>query len=235
MLKNAFETVLDSACSFPCPGCRTEVTDGARNVFCADCRTRLKPILPPHCPGCGSELDGVLELCSKCMEFKKRPWDNAFALFNLQGFGQQLIHRFKYNNTPEMARAFGGLAAEIIATGDIKIDVIVPVPLHWTRTLMRGYNQSMLVCEIISARLNIPCRMLLTRCRRTRQQAKLNRQQRIENLAGAFALKKGADCKKLAVLLVDDVFTTGATLAAATAVLREASPSKIYVLSLGRR
>ncbi|MHB9138792.1 MAG: ComF family protein [Victivallaceae bacterium] len=88
---------------------------------------------------------------------------------------------------------------------------------------------------MISARLNMPCRILLTRCRRTRQQAKLNRQQRIENLAGAFALKKDADCKNLAVLLVDDVFTTGATLAAATAVIREASPNKIYVLSLGRR
>ncbi|MFA6103455.1 MAG: phosphoribosyltransferase family protein [Victivallaceae bacterium] len=235
MLKHVLNIVLDSSCSFPCPGCRKEVTAEARNVFCPDCRTRMKPILPPRCPGCGSELDGVLELCSKCMEFEKRPWDGAFALFNLHGPGQQLIHRFKYNNTPELARAFGGMAAEIIAERGVKIDVIVPVPLHWTRTFMRGYNQSMLVCGIISVRLGIPCRSLLSRRRRTRQQAKLNRQQRLENLSGAFALKKGVDCRKLSVLLVDDVFTTGTTLAAAAAVLREAGPEKLYVLSLGRR
>ena len=235
MLRNALETVLNSTCSFPCPGCRTGITEEKRNVFCPDCRARLKPILPPHCPGCGSELDGVLELCSKCMEFEKRPWDNAFALFNLYGFGQQLIHSFKYNNTPEMARAFGGLAAEIIAGSGVKLDVIVPVPLHWTRTLMRGYNQSMLVCEIISAKLGVPCQSLLSRCRRTRQQAKLNRQQRIKNLRGAFVLREDADCRNLSVLLVDDVFTTGATLTAAAIVLRKATPGKIYVLSLGRR
>jgi ComF family protein len=169
------------------------------------------------------------------MEFEKRPWDNAFALFNLYGFGQQLIHRFKYNNTPEMARAFGGLAAEIIAGSGVKLDVIVPVPLHWTRTLIRGYNQSMLVCEIISAKLGVPCQLLLSRCRRTRQQAKLNRQQRIKNLSGAFVLREDADCRNLSVLLVDDVFTTGATLTAAAIVLRKATPGKIYVLSLGRR
>lgn len=227
--------VLDSACSFPCPGCRQEVTEGARNEFCQDCRARMKPILPPRCPGCGSELDGVLELCSKCMEFAKRPWDGAFTLFNLQGLGQQLVHRFKYNNTPELARAFGNFAAEIIAERGIKIDMIVPVPLHWTRTFMRGYNQSMLICWIISLRLGIPCRSLLSRRRRTRQQARLSRQQRIENLDGAFALQKGVDCRKLSVLLVDDVFTTGTTLAAAGAVLREANPEKLYVLSLGRR
>ena len=235
MLKNVLDIVLNSTCSFPCPGCRKEVPEEARNVFCPDCRTRMKPILLPHCPGCGSELDGVLELCSKCMEFEKRPWNGAFALFNLHGLGQQLVHRFKYNNTPELARAFGDLAAEIIAERGVKIDMIVPVPLHWTRTFMRGYNQSMLVCGIISVRLGIPCRSLLLRRRRTRQQAKLNRQQRFENLDGAFALKKGVDCRKLSVLLVDDVFTTGTTLAAAASVLREAGPENIYVLSLGRR
>ena len=64
MLKNILDIVLDSTCSFPCPGCRKEVPEGARNVFCTDCRARMKPILPPHCPGCGSELDGVLESVS---------------------------------------------------------------------------------------------------------------------------------------------------------------------------
>lgn len=227
--------LVDMGISFPCPGCRELLVEDGRNLFCGNCREMLNPVRPPYCPGCGGANDGVLELCSKCLACEPRRWEKAYALFELHGYGQELIHRFKYNDTPELARAFGALLAERIGGEEIEFDCIVPTPLHWTRRLWRGFNQSELVCRIVSRRTGIPLRKLLVRSKRTRQQAKLNRKEREKNLIGAFSLKKGEICENKTILLFDDVMTTGATLSAAVEVLLDAGAREVYVMVLGRR
>ncbi|MDD5729418.1 MAG: ComF family protein [Victivallales bacterium] len=226
----------EAVCPFPCLACGVKLGYG-KNLFCPECLNELKLICKPRCPGCGGAADGVLEFCSKCMEFERRPWDGAFALFDLRGAGQQLVYAFKFYNRPEMARPFAAMACGLLReeAGDIEFDLIIPVPLHWSRSLNRGYNQAQLFSEELSRLSGIPCRKLLRRIRRTPQQARLDREQRRKNLLGAFALKKGEDLTGKTLLLTDDVFTTGSTLCASVAAFRDSGVKAIYTLVIGRR
>lgn len=221
--------------AFPCPGCGEQEVDASPNKLCDPCRERLRFIQPPICAGCGGEIDGVFELCVKCMREAVRPWSKAFSLFDLSGYGQELVQGFKYNNRPELARALGSLSSECFMDEFSQADWLVPVPLHWSRYLTRGYNQSQLVCRVIAEQSGITLKNILVRQRRTRQQAKLSREQRKVNLTNAFSLKRGANCKNRTILLFDDVLTTGATLTAATNVLLEAGARDVYVMTIGRR
>ena len=225
------ETVLP----FPCPLCDEEISDSGPNFLCPECLLKLRPFSDPTCPGCGGALDGVLEFCSLCMREEPRLWCGAMALFPLTGSARQLIHRFKYRDTPEMARAVGLLGAQRLELSGIKPDVIVPTPLHWTRQLQRGFNQAEQFSRMLAHYSGIPSESLLCRVKRTHQQAKLNREQRKKNLSGAFSVKKGAKLKKRDILLVDDVMTTGATLHSAAASLAAAGVGRIFIMVIARR
>ena len=227
-------TGTELVCSFPCLFCGVELGDG-KNLFCGKCLSEFSIIAPPRCPGCGGTLDGVLEYCTKCMEFEKRPWDGAFALFNLRGAGQRLVYAFKFYGRPELARPFADLARELIENENLDIDMIIPVPLHWSRCFTRGYNQSALFCEELARLTKIKFQPALRRIKRTRQQARLDRDQRRKNLSGAFVLKAGVDLSGKTILLVDDVMTTGATLSAATKAFENSGVKAIYTLVIGRR
>jgi len=222
------------ALSYPCPGCgATEIARG--NTFCAECRRRLNCFHGPYCPGCGGDIDTALEVCSRCLHADIRQWQEAITLFPHEGLGRELIHRFKYRQEPELARAFGILAAETLTARGIRPGIIVPVPLHWTRQWMRGFNQTALICRELGAETGIPVRPLLRRIRRTRRQATLTRDERKKNLAAAFSLADEEFCRNDDILIVDDVMTTGSTLNAAAAVLRQSGTEKVYVMALARR
>jgi ComF family protein len=221
--------------AFPCPGCGEQEVAMRPNRLCDSCRDQLKLIQPPICAGCGGAIDGVLELCVKCMREELRPWGKAFSLFELSGYGQELVQRFKYNNRPELARALGGMISEVFNAELDRAGWLVPVPLHWSRYWFRGYNQSRLICRIIAEQTGITMKDLLIRRRRTKQQAKLSREQRKLNLTNAFLVKRGVNCKNRTILLFDDVITTGATLTAAANVLLDAGVSNVYIITIGRR
>ena len=129
------------------------------------------------------------------------------------------------------------LADEMIASGFYSdIDAVVPVPLHWTRRWSRGYNQAEVIGKVIASALGVPLRAdILKRLRRTRTQTKLSIEGKTANVRGAFGVRKGSDINGLShILLVDDVFTTGATLHSCLLALREEKsfPIKISVATL---
>ena len=215
-----------------CIACGKNMSDS--NGLCNKCLKKLPIVLPPLCTGCGAENDGIFDICPKCLKEQKRPWKSAYALMRMEGEGKKLIHRFKYSDDTTLARFFSVAASEKIIGSDNKPDIIVPVPLHWTRRLTRGYNQSALFANFISKQTRIPYRSILKRVKKTPRQVKLNREKRMKNMDGAFTVKKKSTCENRRILLVDDVMTTGTTLTYAAKALLEASAKEVNVLVILR-
>jgi ComF family protein len=115
-----------------------------------------------------------------------------------------------------------------------QIDAVVPMPLHWTRATMRGYNQAALLAEGVGARLGVPVRRVLRRCRRTKRQTTLDVDSRQRNVRGAFRARAPRADDRGHLVLVDDVCTTGATLADATRALLAGGADKVSVLTVAR-
>ena len=219
-----------------CPMCGGIPFDGSPNMFCKDCFEKLPFIRNPVCPGCGGELYGILDVCPDCLHAEKKfPWKRAAALFKMDGSAKEVIYQYKYRKGPELARPRGRLAAGCLENAGIKPDLIVPTPLHWFRHLQRGYNQAELLCNVIGQETGIPVRNLLRRKKWTRQQARLDRKQRIRNLHQAFSIIDSTNCRNRCILLVDDVMTTGSTLSAAAETLLGAGAAEVDVLVLARR
>jgi ComF family protein len=143
---------------------------------------------------------------------------------------QSIVHAFKYSGMPRLAAHFG---RSIAGLAPRKIDVIIPVPLHRTRTAERGYNQAEMLARGIAGRQEATMIRVLHRTRPTPSQTHLSIPERMENVRGAFALARHA--KKIEgkhALLVDDVMTTGSTLASAAETLWEAKPKSVSILVL---
>ncbi|OGV53662.1 MAG: hypothetical protein A2X45_04705 [Lentisphaerae bacterium GWF2_50_93] len=219
--------------SFPCPGCLLNMPEGSSGL-CAECHGRIPTVKNPVCPGCGAENDGIFEVCGKCLKEEKRSWKRAVSLMRMEDYGRELLHRFKYKNDTSLARPFGMMAAEILRRSEIKPDLIVPVPLHWTRSFTRGYNQTALVSHIISSETGIPMKKILKRVKRTPKQANLSGVERRKNLKGAFSATCDEICRNRVILLVDDVLTTGSTLSSASSVMLESGAKEINILILAR-
>jgi ComF family protein len=148
---------------------------------------------------------------------------------------REAVHRLKYQGGTAMVPLLGSAMAEDWRRyGQGEPEVIVPVPLHWTRQWGRGYNQAELLARYVGGELGLPCERLLRRRRRTAQQAMLDRAARRGNVRGVFAQARGARAAGRHVLLVDDVMTTGATLGEAARVLGDAAVATVSVLTAAR-
>ena len=231
-----FAKIIRNYIPLNCPECGGEPFDGAAGHFCAECLRKFHFIHSPVCPRCGGELSGILDMCPDCLHSGQDfPWKRGIAVFKMTGAVREAVYSYKYRNCPEYARAFGQLAAGALLSSGVKADLIVPTPLHWFRYLQRTYNQAELLSGEISRETGIPVMNLLRRKRWTRQQAKLNREQRIRNLDGAFSIRDSTNCTGRCILLIDDVMTTGSTLAAGAKVLLDAGAAEVNVLVLARR
>lgn len=149
-------------------------------------------------------------------------------------------YQIKYHGNISAGRFFGMMLGNRLATSEqfADVDVVVPVPLHWARRLKRGYNQAEVIASGVAESMGIPLRTdLLKRRRRTRTQTKMEVEEKIGNVKGAFIASPGAsnisDIRH--ILIVDDVFTTGSTLYACFAALRTSftAPVRISIATLG--
>lgn len=211
----------------------------APGVLCPACWAEVAFIGPPCCEACGlpfeyDEGDGML--CGECTA-RPPPFRRARAAVLYGPASRRLILDFKHGDRTEAAPAFAGwmvrAAADLIATAE----VIVPVPLHWTRLFARRFNQAALLAYAIGRQSGLPVAPdVLVRRRRTPSQGHLGRSARRRNVAGAFIVPPGRAARVVdrRVLLVDDVMTTGATLAACTRALLRAGAQSVDVATLAR-
>lgn len=219
-----------------CPLCRAAAPATPWGV-CAPCHDGLQVLAPPLCTGCGGACDTMLALCTECLELP-RPWTRGVSVFPHRDLGRTTIHRLKYRGevavAPVLARA--AASAYRAAFSAPAHDALVPVPLHWFKEMRRGYNQTELVAADLTRELQLPLARLLVRRRYTPSQTRLSRAARLLNIGQAFALRRGAAPAVAGrrLLLLDDVFTTGATLSACTRVLLRAGAARVDVLTLAR-
>jgi competence protein ComFC len=216
-------------------GCRIEAeAKGECSVFCEPCRASIMPPPEHHCPVCSHPMAGLM-LCPNC---DGRHWhlETIVTACRYEGGVREMIQRFKYGRDIAMARSLGILLLR--ALSDVRLsgrsfDAVVPVPLHPQRERERGFNQADLLARVLARSMGLPKHDLLKRIRPTAQQAGFDRSHRMENLRGAFVLRRPLP-PDATLLLVDDVSTTGSTLDACAAVLKEAGAAEIAAVVVAR-
>ncbi len=200
--------------------------------ICAPCREKLFYIRDDYCLKCGQPLEDERE--EYCADCAKRPhsFDAGRAVFSYQGDLRRSLYRLKYGGMKEYGRVFGAEMAISLGgwIGQRDISRIVPIPLHPVRLLERGYNQAAIPAAELGKRLDIPVdEGLLRRVKPTAPQKMLTGSQRRDNLADAFELK-GRIRAGESILLVDDIYTTGSTVDAAAACLKQGGKCLVYVV-----
>ena len=236
-IRRAGTVLLDALLPPRCLACAGPA--GSHGAVCAACWNGLALLGAPCCARCGHpfEVDpGPDALCGACLRTPPA-FGRARAVMRYDEASRGLLLAFKHRDRTQAAPAFGRWMARAGAELLADADLLVPVPLHWTRLFARRFNQSALLAQAIGRVAGIAVAPdLLQRRRRTPSQGRLSRTDRAANVRGAFRAhpRRGRLARGRNVLLIDDVYTTGATVTACARVLRRAGAASVDVLTLAR-
>ncbi len=192
---------------------------------CPACTRSLAPIGGVTCAACGKE-QGFCRCEGNEFEFKR-----CIAPFYYEGTAKQGVHTLKYGGVPYTARYLSRYIIGLIKKQykGINFDLAVCVPMHRLKQRERGYNQSELLLKHICTSLHITCcKRLLMQVKKNEAQHSKHRSERAENVRGIYRARGGYDLKGKTVLLIDDIFTTGATLNECTRILKAAGAKNVY-------
>ena len=224
-----------------------------KNIF-----TDALHLFYPHiCAGCGSDLlEEHNMLCLHCINnlphtnFAQQPnnpiekifWGRIPLIaahsefyFSKESLIQQLLHQLKYKGNHDIGFYLGELMGKSLLTSHRfnNIDALIPLPLYPDKERKRGYNQAAIICDGVSAVMNVPViKNIVTRQRYTDTQTKKHRIERWENVAGSFIIKDEEKLRGKNLLLVDDVITTGATLEACGSIIAAIDGVKLNIAAL---
>lgn len=220
-----------------CLGC--DVLVPTHGTLCVGCWEKIRFITEPMCACCGLPFEYAIgdgALCGECLR-EHPPFSRARSAFVYDEHSKSLILKFKYNDQLYLSSVYNTWLAKAGADLIAASDLIVPVPLHWRRFVGRRYNQAALLAQSLAKKTRLPVQEnVLMRKRATTQQTGLSRKQRQDNVRGAFAVnpRHKAAIQGKSVLLIDDVFTTGATLSTCAEVLLKGGAGNVNVLTLAR-
>jgi ComF family protein len=220
-----------------CTICSASVA--ASEYLCAECDAKITRIVPPFCAKCSEPFAGAISGAFTCANCAHRTlhFDAAVAAYRSRGIVRRVILDFKYGRQVHLRHP---VARWLLAAFDDdrlrgrRFNIIIPVPLHPARERQRGFNQAGLLAESLSAHMSIEAKPVLERIRYTTTQTAFDRAERMENLHGAFRLRKKADVRDLHVLLIDDVLTTGSTLSECARVLKKAGALSVHAATAAR-
>lgn len=215
-----------------CDGALLRKRDG-RTWICGGCEDKITRIRQPVCFKCGKQLDEEeREFCRDCA-VKKHNFDRGVAAFSYSDAMKKSMYAFKYNNRREYA---GFYAKELIERyGDIikgwQAQALIPVPLHPSRYRARGYNQAEVLAREIGRQTGMKVDTeTLVRVKKTTPQKELNDRERNINIENAFQIvKNGVKYKN--VIVVDDIYTTGATVDGCALALKAGGADRVYFMS----
>lgn len=230
-----------------CPVCRQRLGDGRRDPLCGSCWQRIERIVGPYCRTCGLpfprfepiDRDGSrpdAHLCGECRR-RRPPFAYARSAVQYDEVAREAMHAFKFGRRRALASPLGDLLAEI-GPGALpggRPDLVIPVPLHPSRERERGFNQSLLLARRLGRAWRVPVRAdVLVRTVPTSPQSELGAEERRANVRGAFSLRRPELCAGRHLIVVDDVFTTGSTVAACARCLKKGGARAVGVLTVAR-
>lgn len=209
-------------------------------LLCGACCDDLRSIEGDACPQCARPLPAGMAngaaTCPVCRRTRFR-FERTFALGAYSGLLREAVLRMKRLHNEHVTLALGGLLARILTAwpDHSTVDLVTPVPMHWTRRLLRGVNNPEILVEGLRQTLGIRVAgHLLSNRRKTRKQGMLPPRERRSNVHGAYAVSAGYDIKGSHVLVVDDVMTTGATGDEVARVLRRAGVARVSIAVVAR-
>jgi ComF family protein len=217
-----------------CAACKVRSVH-SRVHLCSDCLESIKSIEPPICTVCGQPFHGPQgsdHICGQCI--KNPPsFDTARSVFRYYGAVKSLIHKIKYNDDGYALRVLSFLVKDFMPSNDQKPDMVIPVPLHPKRLKKRSFNQSLRLAKAIFT--DIPLGIdILIRTLNTKPQTELSMEERPGNVRNAFEVARPLPKGAMRILLVDDVYTTGATVKACAKTLKRAGAREVHVFTIAK-
>ncbi len=221
-----------------CIKCGTVLGDD--DGLCPECFNNLNFISEPYCQKCGRPFEEIKKqkklICGKCLKEKQSPFRLSRSALIYDDASKDLILALKFMDKTENAKVMAKWLH--IAGKDIwqeGVDVLIPVPLHYTRLLKRKYNQSALLSlelnKLIKKEVDLSS---LVKHKKTKPQVQFSGKERIKNVKDAFMVKNPESIKGKRVVLIDDVMTTGSTLKECAKALKKAGAKSIDTLTVAR-
>lgn len=240
LVREALDALASVVFPAPCRICEAPLVTASRVPVCQTCLDALRPITGPLCARCGRPFVSavaavsVQPLCHLCRR-NVYDFDQARSFTRYDEHATKAVVLLKYHAVTPLAGWFAERLAELVIAQKIQADVVVPVPLHRARQRERGHNQAELIARPFAKRLGLPLLpALLVRHKPRPEKHRLTRKERWTSVRGAYGAREGANVDKLRVLLLDDVFTTGATLDACSRALRKAGAVGVIGVTVAR-
>lgn len=234
-IKRFFETILmrfkDALypLNVTCDVCGEELTAQTRYRLCASCTENMPFVKGHRCVYCGVPILDEADYCNRCQTSKSAFIKNRSPLV-YEGEARRMIYALKFGKKKYIAQTLGALMADEFLKSDMQADIIAFVPMTQSEEKKRGLNQSELLAYEVGRRLNIPVLPALVKTKDTSAQKELKGKDRAKNLEGAFACVFD-EVKNRNMLLIDDIFTTGATANACSEALLKAKARQVCVLT----
>jgi competence protein ComFC len=238
-IKSLLKGFLDLFFPRSCIQCKGLVGKAGLNFICEACAQNFYWIHYPCCQRCAYPFFGRIsgeKDCPQCTQLQPS-FDRGRALFFMKGIGTKLIHSLKYSKNCFVIEDIKSLLRQDQALlSFLEGASLVPVPLHPKRHRQRGFNQSLLIAKVLASLVpDLSITPVLVRKRATLSQTHLSKEDRQKNVKNSFDLsEKSTISTSIRYVLVDDVFTTGATLNACSTVLKKAGAQRVDLFFLGR-
>ncbi|PKL38126.1 MAG: hypothetical protein CVV44_13240 [Spirochaetae bacterium HGW-Spirochaetae-1] len=226
---SAHEAIINILFPSWCLNCGIPVSSSDRHL-CVLCREKIE-FVHNACPVCsGFVMDGVCLMCGNREIFFKK----NIAIMEYTGVAKEILHHFKFSGKKRLSRLLGGEALKAWESWGGKADMVTSVPMNPVKEWKRGYNQSKLVAQHVAKNSSIPYRDIMREKKDSKTQREQGYYNRFFNVLDRYFVKDTMDVTNKTILLVDDVFTTGATLNECSRIIRDAGAKAVFCLTLAR-